>query len=65
MWNSDRLDYSEVSYILPRAVKGGYVAEGPEKCKFLGSLLDKEVKTLENHGYPKSQDLVEEQIWIC
>ena len=65
MWNSGRLDYSQLSNILPRAVKGEYFAKGKEKCQILGNLLDKRVENLEDHGCPKVQDLVDEEIWIC
>ena len=65
MSNSGHLDYSQFSNILPRAVKGGYLAKGTEKCKILGNLLDKEVENLEDHGCPKDQGLVDEKIWIC
>ena len=30
----------------------------------LGNILDKEVENLEDHGYPKVQDLADEEIWI-
>ena len=62
--NSGRLDYSEHSNILPRAVKGEYFAKRTEKCKILSNILDKEVEILENHGCPKLQDLVDEETWI-
>ena len=59
---SGRLDYSEFSNILPRAVKSQYFANGLEKCKVLGNFLDKDVENLEDHGCPKVQDLVDEEI---
>ena len=65
MGNSGRLDYSEHSNILPRPVKGEYFARGTEKCKILGSLMDKEVENLKDHGSPKVHDLSEEEVWIC
>ena len=65
MWNSGRLDYSELSNSLPGAVNGEYVAKGIEKCKILGNLLDEEVENLEDHGCPTVQDLVDEEMWIC
>ena len=65
VWNSGRRDYSELSSILPRAVKGEYFAKGTEKCKILGNLLGKEVENLEDHGCPTVQDLVDEEFWIC
>ena len=65
VWNSGRLDYSDISNILPRAVKGEYSAKGTEKCKIPGDFLDKDVQTLEDHGCPKVQNLVDEEIWIC
>ena len=55
-WNSARVDYSELSNILSRAVKGEYFAKGTEKKnKFLGNLLDKRVQKLEDHSCPKIQ----------
>ena len=65
VWNSRRLDYSELSNILPRAVKGEYFAKGTESGKNLGNLLDKEVEKLEDHGCSKIHDLVDDEIWIC
>ena len=65
MWNNGRFDYSELSNILPRAVKGRYFAKGTEKGKILGTLLEKELENLEDHGCPKVQDLADEEIWIC
>ena len=65
VWNSGSLDYSELSNILPRAAKGENFAKGAEKCKILGSLLDKVVENSEDHRSPKVQDLVNEEIWIC
>ena len=65
MWNSWCLDYSELSNILPIAVKGEYFAKETEKCEILGNLLVKEVENLEGHGSPKVQDLIDEEIWIC
>ena len=65
MENSERLDYSELSKILPGAAKGKYFAKGTEKYKILGSFLDKEVENLEDHGCPKVQGLVVGEIWIC
>ena len=62
VWNIGHLDYSELSIIFPRAVKGEYFTKGTEKCKILGNLLDKEVKNLEDHDGPKVQDLVHEEI---
>ena len=50
VWNSGRLDYSELSNILPRAEKGELFAKGTEKCKILGNLLVKGVENLEDHG---------------
>ena len=41
VWNSGRLDYSELPNILPREEKGENFAKGTEKCKILGNLTDK------------------------
>ena len=62
VWNSGRLDYSELSNFLPRAVKAEYFAKGTEKCKTLGNLKDIEVENLEDHGCPKVQDLVDQKV---
>ena len=64
VWNSGRLDYSELANFLPWAVKGDYFAKGTETSKILGNVLDKVVEGLEKHGYPKVQDLVDEELWI-
>ena len=64
VWNGRRLYYSELSNILPRAVKGEQFAEGTEKCEILGNLMDKEVENLEDHVCPKVQDHVGEEVWI-
>ena len=63
-WNSGRLDYSELSSILPRAEKGEYFKRGTEKCTFLGNSLHKEVENLEDSGSPKVQEIVDEKIGI-
>ena len=65
MWNSGRWDYSELSNILPRAVKGEYFGKGLEKGKILGNLLDKEVENSEGHDCAKVEDLFDGEIWIC
>ena len=65
MWNSGRLDYNELSNIRPRVVKGEYFAKGTEKCKILGNLLDKQLENLEDHGCPKVEYLVDEEMWLC
>ena len=54
--------YSELSNILPRALKGEHSAKGTEKCKIPGNLLNKEVEILED---PKVQHLVGEEDRIC
>ena len=65
VWNSGCLDFSELSNIFPIAVKCETFAKGTEKRKIPGNLLDQEVENLEDHGCPKDQDLVAEEIWIC
>ena len=65
VWNSGGLYYSELSYILLTDVKGEYLAKATENCKIFGSLLDKGLENLEDHGNPKVQDLVDEEICIC
>ena len=62
MWNKRRLDYSELSNNLPRAVRGEYFAKRTEKCNILGKLMDKEVGNLQDHDCPKVQELVDEEI---
>ena len=65
VWKTEGLDYSEISNMLTRAVKGEYFAKGTENCKILGNLLDKDVEILEEHGCAKVQDLVDDEFWIC
>ena len=64
VWNSETLDYSELSNIILRAVKGEYFAKGTEKSKILGNLLNKEMENLEDHGCIKVQDLVDKEKWF-
>ena len=64
VWISGRLDYSGLSDILPRAEKGEYFAKGTEQSKILANLLDKEVESLEDHGFPKVQDLLDKKFGI-
>ena len=56
------MDFSEISNNLLRDVKGEYLTKGTEKCKFLRKFLDKEVKNLDDHGCPKVQHLVDEEM---
>ena len=63
VWNSGRLENSELSNIPP--VKREFFAKGTEKCKILGNQLDAEVEILEDNGCPKVQDLVDGEAWIC
>ena len=65
VWNTARSDYSELSDILLRAVYGDHPAKGTEKCEILGFSLKKEVENMEDHGCPKVQDPVDEEVWIC
>ena len=61
------MDYRDLSNTVPIAVKGEYFGKRTEKGKILRNLLDKEVEKskLEDHGCPKVQDLIDEEIWIC
>ena len=61
--NSECLDYSELSNILSY-VRGECLANTTEKSKILGSLMDKEVASLDDHACPKIRDLVDGN-WIC
>ena len=63
--NSGRLDFVELTNMLLGAAKAEYFAKGTEKCKILGNLLGKKVEILEDHGCPKVQDHVDEEIWVC
>ena len=65
VWNSGRLNYSEVPNTLPSDVKGEYFGKGSKNCRILGSLMGKEVENLGNNSCPKVQDLVDEEVWIC
>ena len=44
---------------------GEYFAEGTEKWKIFGNLMDKEVENLQDHGCPKFHDPVDEEVSIC
>ena len=61
------LDYSELANILPRGSKDIYVEKRTETCKNLGSVMDKGLDFLEDHGSPNVQDFSEtdEERWIC
>ena len=52
VWNSGLLDYSELSNILPRAVKDEYFTKRTEKCKIHDNLSDKEVENLRITAVP-------------
>ena len=65
VWNSGSLNYSELPNIFPSDAKSENSAKGIEKCRSLGSLMGKRVENLEDHGCPKVQDLVKEEVWIC
>ena len=62
VWNTGHLDYSELWSVFPRVLRAEYFAKGTEKWKILGDLLDKEVENLEDHGCPRFQDLVDEEV---
>ena len=42
-----------------------YFARVTERCTTLGTFLDKDLEKLDDHGCPKIQDLVVEEMWIC
>ena len=65
VWNSGRLDYSELPNVSPSDEMGEYFAKVTEKRKILRSLMGKEGENLVDHGSPKVQDLVDEDLWIC
>ena len=65
VWNSGRLHYSEILNIFPCELKGEYYGKKTEKCKVLKNLFGKDVEKLDDHGCPKTRDLVNEEIWIC
>ena len=53
LWNSGRLDYSELANFFSRAVSSEYFAKTNRKCKIFGNLLDKMVENLEVKAVPK------------
>ena len=59
VWNGGCLDYSELLNIHPRVVKAPYFAEGTENLKIFGNSINKGVENLDDHGFPKVQDLVD------
>ena len=64
--NSGRLENSEHPNNLSRDVRGAcFFVEGNRNFKFLDSLLHQELESLDDHGCPKFQDLVAEEMWIC
>ena len=65
VWISGHLDYTELSNILHRAVIVECSSKRTEQCEVFGKLLDEEVGKLEDLGYPKVQELVDEKICIC
>ena len=67
VWNSGHLDYSEIPNILTSDVKGEFFAKRIENCKILGSLMDKNVKNMDDHSCSKFQEPVEtdKRKWIC
>ena len=65
MWSSGCLDYSVLVNILPRDLMGEYFAKGSEKGTIYGNLMEKDEETSEDHGCPKVQDLVDEDMWNC
>ena len=65
VWNSGLLNSSDLSNNLPSDIKVENFAKRTEKCKILGSLLDKEAENLESHSCAKVQDLVAEEMCIC
>ena len=64
-WNSERLDYSELRNILSRDIKGDIFAKGTEKCTIHPSSIYNTLENLDDHGCPKFQDLIDEEMWIC
>ena len=65
VWNKGCLDYSELPKIIFNDVKGENFPKGTEKCKFLGSVLGKEVENSDDQGCSAVRDLVDEEVWIC
>ena len=65
MWNTGGLNYNERPHSLPIDVKGEGFAKRTEKCRIRDSLMGKEVENLDDHCWPKIQDLVDEEMWIC
>ena len=59
VWNSGCLDYSQLSNILSRVVKGEYISKVTEN-EIFGKFLDKEVENLDDYSCPKAQNLVGE-----
>ena len=59
MWNSGSLVYSYLQNVLLKDFKANYTSEGRKKCKSLSNIMVKEVESLDDHGCPKIQELVE------
>ena len=54
--------------IFPRDARGDHFAKVTEECKVFDNLLDKIVENLDDHGCPKTRDVVDaeayEEVWL-
>ena len=61
IWNHEKLDYSELPFIIHQhcSATTEYFAKRLEKCKILSLYLCKGVENLDDLGYPKTCKLLE------
>ena len=65
MWNSGRLDYTELPHIFHKDVKDEHFAKVTGKSEIPTSLKDKKMENPDGHGCTKVQDLVYEEMSVC
>ena len=69
VWKSGCLDYIELPNTLPSNSRGERFSEGSEKCKNFGTLIEKGIENMDDHGCPKVRDLIDsktfETIGVC
>ena len=66
VWNSGKLEYSELQNVFPKDVEAKYFASGTEKIKNKNNSKDEIVRNLDYTGCHRNQDLAEstKELWI-
>ena len=68
VWSSGKLDYEKLFAIFYdiNVMNAEVFAKGLEMCRLLSNLLRRNLENLDDHGCPKTQDLVKtDSSWIC